>query len=249
LLRALIPVLGVLLSSTPAPADTFKVDGLSADVYGQPRVGRIFDFHLLAGSRASDEGSDFIPRLVATGWQVIVTDEPYDQALPNQDVALRRAFLADRTAGLTYRRRWARATHQLIKAADERYGTPQRLLTEGVSWGGFNALLAACTNPQVDGYVTVVPAVDPNGLPEWADVPLGNLKLWDCASRLRRLRGFVAWGNQDVRVGTEGVRRLLPMLGASVTACEYPMPHGEPRVTVLGMLRWIRGERGCLPWR
>jgi hypothetical protein len=39
------------------------------------------------------------------------------------------------------------------------------------------------------------------------------------------------------------------MLGASVTACEYPMPHGEPRVTVLGMLRWIRGERGCLPWR
>jgi hypothetical protein len=241
-------VLSVLLSSAPpTPIDTFTVDGLRADVYGRPVAGRIFDFHVLAGSRQGERSA--IDSFVPLGYQVIVTDEPYDQPAANQPLALRRAFLSDRTAGLTYRHRWAKATHDMIREANRRYGRAPRLLTEGVSWGGFNALLAACTNPQVDGYVTVVPAVDPNGLPEWADVPLGNLKLWGCAGRLSRIRGFVAWGDRDVRVGTEGVRRLLPMLGRSVTSCEYPMGHGEPKVTVDGMVRWVRGSRDCLPFR
>lgn len=236
----------LLLTLALIPHHAFTVNGLHADVYGKPRAGRIFDFHPLAGSRQGEQSA--IDSFVPLGYQVIVTDEPYDQSALGQPMALRRAFLSDRTAGLTYRRRWARATHDLIRQANRRYGRARRLLMEGVSWGGFNALLAACTNPQVDGYVTVVPAVDPSGLPEWADVPLRNLKLWDCASRLSRMRGFVAWGDQDTRVGTTGVRRLLPMLGSSVTACEYPMGHGEPDVTADGMVRWVQGRPGCLPW-
>lgn len=246
----LVALIALALTASPAAADTFTVDGLGADTYGRPANGRVFFFHQLAGTR--DHATNypaFVDGLVARGYQVISTDEPYDHAAPNQSAALRAAF-TDGVQGQSYRDQWATDTHDLIAAANARYGAAPRTLMAGVSWGGYSALLAACSNPEVDGYAVTIPAVDPNGLPEWADLPLENLKLWNqgCATRLASIPGYLSWGNADTRVGTSGTRRLLPLLGASVTNCEYPTGHEVPAFTIAGMLRWVDGARDCLPY-
>lgn len=230
------------------PADTFTVGALTAETYGQPTTGRVFLFHPLNSARAAMY--DQIDGYTSRGYQVVITDEPYDHAAPNQGEALRAAFLSDSTAGQAYRDLWANATHDMIATADARYGPAPRLLMAGISWGGFSALLAACSNPQVDGYVVTIPASDPNGLPEWADVPLANLKLTaqGCSDRLASMPGFIAWGDQDTRVGTTGTRALVAELAGSVTNCEYPMGHSVPQVTIRGMMRWVDGARDCLPY-
>lgn len=238
-----------LLTST-ASADTFTVSGVPADTYGQPTNGRVFMFHAMNGTRAHDQNQgSVIDGLVADGYQVIAPTEPFDG--PNQAHGLRAAFLADNTQGQSYRDQWAAYTHDLIAAADSLYGTAPRLLMAGQSWGGFSAMLAACSNPETDGFLVTIPVVDPTSYQLFADVPLANLQLTaqGCSGRLAAMPGFIAWGDADSIVGTAPTRALVRTLGASVTSCEYaPLDHGDSPLAYAGMVRWVQGARDCLPW-
>lgn len=247
LLAALI---ALALSASPAAADTFTVDGMQADTYGQPTQGRVFMFHAMNGTRAHDGNqAQVIDGLVSSGYQVIAPDEPYDDHA--QAAVLHNVFLADSTEGQSYRDQWATYTHDLIAAADARYGAAPRLLMSGQSWGGFSAMLAACQNPEVDGYVVTIPLTDPNTYGPFQDVPLSNLKLDSCTGRLRSIPGFIAWGDSDLIVGSTATRNLVDRLDPyAVVSCEYAkLGHEDSPTAYAGMVRWATtGTRDCLAW-
>lgn len=240
-------LLAVLLAMS-VPAQTFTAGGLHADVYGQPVRGRVFVFHTLDGYRSQNTGTPPNSTLVAAGYQVISTDEPYDRASPDQGTALRAALRSDGTAGQTYRDRWARQTRALIEAADRRFGRAPRLIMAGMSWGGYSALLAACTNPEVDAYAVHIPVVDPSALTELKGIQLRNLQLWTqgCDKHLAAMPGYISWGITDTRVGTVAVRRLLSRLRglhAPVVSRAYPTGHDITPLAVSGLAQWISRVR------
>lgn len=246
-ISSLLALLAAFAISAPAQA--------AVDTYGTPATGRVFLLHGLRGHR-QDFANDpayrpVLDGLLAQGWQVVTVDEPYDQD-PDQAASLQAEFTADPT-GKTYRLLWADQIHRLISDADYLYGPAPKTLFGGISWGGFHAIDAACTDSRIDGYFAHAPVIDPTYLAEFNGFPLQDLKLTAhaCPQALAQRPGYISWGGADLRVGVEPVRDLIAQLGgmgAPLASVEFPaLDHSTTPETISRMLEWTQTQVAAPP--
>jgi pimeloyl-ACP methyl ester carboxylesterase len=178
--------------------------------------------------------------LAADGWQVVTIDLPYASELnPTLPGSMNQQLAADVKAdpghGAAYNQRWLAS----FAATLERTGPAARTIVVGVSWGGYNALLAACHNPTVNGYLVHEPVADPSLLSEFTGIDSSGLTLDGCAAALKSRPGAVGYGELDSRVGWKPAAAFAAAAGATVF--DWPLlAHETTAATVAAELAWVR---------
>lgn len=134
--------------------------------------------------------------LRASGWQVVLNEEPYDG--DTEVVTLARVLKADPSGYLPV---WHGAVVALLNWLDHRYGRLPTVFA-GTSWGGYNSLAAACADRRVSGYAVISPVINPGWLSQYfPGVDPQPLSLDGCLQKLAGLPGLIEYGAQDVTVG------------------------------------------------
>lgn len=235
------------VSTAPAQAHTTSIDGRNVAVY-KPLArerGRVILLHGFTGDETfyrTAPANHILYRLRKRGYQVLTPALPYSG--PRQGAKLRKRLTTDADGGAGYLATWRTYFDHITAWADRHYGR-SRTLVGGISWGGYNAMQAACSSQRVAGWFAISPVVDPAQLGELAPVDTHALGLDRCATRLAKLPGRLSYGDADTRVGVAPTQRLAALLrGPLVSVRRY---HGLGHTTTLPAIsrvaNWAAGFR------
>ena len=241
---ALIAFAALAITGTAQAADTFTLNGGQVIVHtvDQPR-GRVILLHGFTGTSAfvtAVPQDQLLAGLLADRWQVVAPDLPFAGLTMPTDLGA--MFTSDPT-GAAYLVMWADGFEAIAAELDRRYGSLP-LVVGGISWGGYNALQAACHSSREVAWFAQAPVVDPARLWELSTFgPLPSAQLGSCMSALRETNGLISHNLLDTRVGVEPTRALADSLaGPRFTEQVFPdLAHVTTSATNDGVLAWVRG--------
>lgn len=207
--------------------------------------GRVIVLHGLGETAtefvAATGNQPLLQGLTDSGYDVVVPDLPYhSDALTyvQRKNTLKRAILRD--GGRGYLKTWDKEFAAVTAWADTTHGALP-LTVAGVSWGGYNALEAACRSNRPFAFIAAMPVVYVPWITEYQGLKLPAMSLSSsCIKKIEARHGLLQYGTQDVRVGAANERILAAALQAhGVTVQPFDIGHTTTPETFAAMIGWI----------
>lgn len=247
--RLYAATLTTLALALPATANAATLDGRAITAHPPLTTerGHIILLHGFTGDHTyfntATPANSLLYQLRRQGYRVVTPDLPYHG--PDQGAKIRARLTRDNDGGASYARMWRRAFHRIVRWTNRRYGHAPTIVG-GISWGGFHAMQAACTEPHIAGWFAISPVVEVARLNEFAGFDTRGLSLDPCAHRLATMPGRMSYGDADTRVGVLPQQHLATLLAnsSSVRVRRYPgLDHTTTPAAIARVLRFTRKAR------
>ncbi|WP_347270972.1 hypothetical protein [Rhizorhabdus histidinilytica] len=165
-----------------------------------------------------------VKHLLANGWQIVIMDSHVTVARHFDD------------GGISY----CRALREWIDDTDHRLdrATPARhRVLFGISFGGYQAMMATAQLPWVDGYVAISPVTRIQALSEFWFQNNDRCNPFGVSKELSTRPGFVSYGDSDNRVNSVLIKDLVEQVRP--TTIVHPGKGHEAIEEYRPSLRWL----------
>ncbi len=208
--------------------------------------GRMYLLHGLSETPATFTAQPVFAGLIdglrADGWQVIVPFEVCDNANPGREIACLQRRLRGSSDGARYDAEVQTAFARTNAYVVAKYGPPagRRYGIIGISFGGLDTEILACSQSALRLFVAHEPATNPSVLSEFAGDNTSRVLPACCP--LNGEPGRVSYGLEDVRVGysaTVAWGARAAAVDRGVTTVSYDQPHETTEGNVSDIVAWV----------
>lgn len=186
---------------------------------GQAMRARVYLIHGLQSTQddyLNEPFATWIAGLNSQGVEVITFNLPF--ASPS--------YFTNEDYGQGYANGYRDFIAHVVERMNYWYGTPNRAIIGGISWGGLHAFMGIAFHRELfDAYFASVPVTRLTALTEFAGGESNAFDPFQHADTLSLRTGYVQWGDQDFRVNfqltIDLVNRIQDFNGAPLTTREW----------------------------